>query len=239
MAEQARVKFRLEEKVAVIELDDGKANALSPDLIREVHEALDRSEREASATLVVGREGRFSAGFDLSLMTASAESARDLVTRGAELILRLYVHPQPVVIACTGHALAAGALLLLAADYRVGAQGPFKIGLNEVAIGLRLPVFAVELARDRISKRHLTRATVLGHIYDPSGAVDAGFLDELADPAHVAERALERARALSELPLGAHRTTKRLLRGAMVESVRAGLAADMADMGTPTNVPKR
>ncbi|RMF25316.1 MAG: crotonase/enoyl-CoA hydratase family protein [Deltaproteobacteria bacterium] len=236
-SENGNVRVRIEDKVAVVEMDDGKANALSPDLIAELHAALDRAEQEATATLLVGRPGRFSAGFDLARMTASAESARDLVSKGAELILRMYVHPQPLVVACTGHALAAGALLLLAADQRIGAEGNFKIGLNEVAIGLRLPIFAVELARQRLSKRHLTAATVLARVYDPQTAVDAGYLDRTVAPEALTEESLSLARALAELPLGAHRETKRALRGAMVESALAGLADDMKSMGVPAKAP--
>ncbi len=235
----ASVHLRIEGKVAVVEMDDGRANALSPDLITALHEAFDRAEQEATATLLVGREGRFSAGFDLAHMTASAESARSLVTKGAELILRMYVHPQPLVVACTGHALAAGALLLLAADQRIGADGSFKIGLNEVGIGLRLPLFAIELARQRLSKRHLTAATVLGRIYDPSTAVDAGYLDRVVPAETVVSESLELARRLAGLPLGAHRETKRGLRGPMVESTLAGLADDLSQLGVPTNVTGR
>ncbi len=240
MSEESELlSYRLDGKVAVVSLDDGRANALSPSMIQAVHGALDRAEKEAAATVIEGREGRFCAGFDLSVMTASAESARDLVKLGAKLILRMYVHPQPLVAACSGHALAAGALLLLAADQRIGAEGPFKIGLNEVAIGMRLPRFAVELARDRLSKRHLTSATLLSRIYDPGAAVDAGYLDEVVTPDRLAAAALERAAALAELPSGVHGVTKKSLRGAMVDAMLSGLDADLADLAGPTARSKK
>src|SRR5438105_13642725 len=117
--------------VAVISIDDGKANALSPDVLSALSEAFDKAEADgASAVLLQGRPGRFSAGFDLSIMTSGVEPMRALVTQGAELLLRVFTYPVPVVAACTGHALAAGALLLLVSDVRVGAEGEFKIGLN-------------------------------------------------------------------------------------------------------------
>jgi enoyl-CoA hydratase len=161
MAEEL-VRYALHDRVAVLNIDDGKANALSPTLIAALHAGLDRAEREAGAVMLVGRPGRFSAGFDLSIMTSGLEGLRGLVKAGAELLLRTYLYPRPVVTACTGHALAAGALVLLASDLRVGARGQFKIGLNEVAIQLTLPVFGMEQARDRLAPCWFTAATTRG-----------------------------------------------------------------------------
>src|SRR5262245_1515716 len=188
--------YRLDDGVPVLRLDDGKANALSPAAIAALEAALDRAEKEARAVLVLGREGRLCAGFDLSVMRAGVEPMRALVTAGAELFLRIAVHPLPIVVGCTGHALAAGAILLLAADTRIGARGAFKIGLNEVAIGMALPIFGFELARERLSKRHFTRAAIQAELYDPDEAVAAGFLDRACDPGAVAETALAEARRL-------------------------------------------
>src|SRR5579862_730602 len=149
----ATVHYELCDGIAVITMDDGKANALSPAVIQALHTSLDRAEREAAAVLLTGRARRLSGGFDLSVMTSSVDAMRALVTAGADLLLRVYLFPRPVVVACNGHALAMGALLLLAADYRVGAAGDFKIGLNEVSIQMPLPLFGMELARARLSKR--------------------------------------------------------------------------------------
>lgn len=229
-----RLAYVLEGKVAVVRLDDGKANALSHALITDIEGALDRAAEEARAVLLVGRPGKFSAGFELSTMTESAESARALVTAGARMLTRLYVHPQPVFAACTGHALAAGALILLAADRRIGVEGTFKIGLNEVAIGLRLPVFAIELARDRLSKRHFPAATMTARIYDPHGARDAGFLDDVVAEADLFDRALAEAAAAAELSSGALAVTKELSRRAVADHILATLDADMADLGMPS-----
>jgi enoyl-CoA hydratase len=237
-AQSEKLTYTLDGKVAVLTFDDGKANAVSPDAIEAFHAALDRAESEARATLVVGRPGRFSAGFDLSLMTASDESARSLVAAGAELIARMYLHPQPLVVACTGHALAAGALIVLASDTRIGADGAFKIGLNEVAIGLRLPIFAVDLARDRLSKRHFTAAAIQGRVYAPGDARDAGYLDRVVAPEAVVEEALAEAKRQAELPTKALALTKQLARGAVVAHMRETLAADMAEVGVPSNAKK-
>ena len=228
------VQYRLEDGIARIQLDDGKANALSSELIGSIEEAFDRAESESRAVMVAGREGRFSAGFDLSQMTSGADAARELVTRGAAMLMRIYMFPQPVVVACTGHALAAGALFLLAADTRIGVDGEFKIGLNEVSIGMRLPIFGVELARDRLSKRHLVQSVIQSRLYSGREAVDAGFLDKVVAADQVIETAMEEARRLSELRTGAYGQTKAVVRSEMVERVRATLAEDMARVAPPT-----
>jgi enoyl-CoA hydratase len=232
MADEA-VRYALQDRVAVLHVDDGKANALSPALIAALHAALDRAEREAAAVLLAGRPGRFSAGFDLSIMTSGLDGLRGLVKAGAELLLRLYLHPRPVVAACTGHALAAGALVLLASDLRIGARGAFKIGLNEVAIQLTLPVFGMELARDRLATRWFTQATTQARIFDPESACEAGYLDLLAAPDALLETALEHAQRLAVLPHPAFRDTKLRERSGTVERIRATLDGDIATLTTP------
>ena len=222
-----RVRYERLDDVAVITMDDGKANALSHEIIGALRNALDRAEADAKAVLLTGRERRLSGGFDLGTMMSSPDAARSLVTAGAELMLRMYTFPRPLVVGCTGHALAAGAILLLVADLRVGAAGEFKIGLNEVAIQLTLPVFAMELARDRLSKRHFTSATTQARIYDPQTAVDAGFLDATAASASLFEVALGHTRRLAALPDPAFRNTKMRERAATVARIRETLAVDM------------
>jgi enoyl-CoA hydratase len=227
------VRYELTDRVAVITLDDGKANAVSPRVITALNAHLDRAEGEAAAVLLCGRPGRFSAGFDLTVMTGGLDDMRDLVTTGGELLLRIYAFPRPVVAACTGHALALGALLLLASDRRVGARGDYKIGLNEVAIQLPLPIFGMELARDRLSKRHFTQATSQARIYDPETAMDAGYLDATEDADKLPAAALQLARGLSALPHPAFRETKRRERGATIDYIRRTLRDDVALLTTP------
>ncbi|MEN8181858.1 MAG: crotonase/enoyl-CoA hydratase family protein [Myxococcota bacterium] len=228
------LRLTIDDSVAQIHADDGKANALSPAMIEALHGALDRAEKEAGAVLLVGRAGRFCAGFDLAVMRQGPSAMRDLVTSGAELFLRQLEFPLPIVAACTGHALAAGALLLLASDLRIGARGDFKIGLNEVGIGMSLPVFAVEMARQRLSKRHFLRATSQAELYDPEAAVDAGYLDRAVDAGDLEAAARAEARRLAEAPQPAFRLTKRSVHRALVQSVRNTLEEDMARLTGPT-----
>jgi enoyl-CoA hydratase len=225
--------YDLDGDVAVLRLDDGKANAIGPDTVTALDEGLTRAEAEAEALLIIGREGRFSAGFDLSVMTSGVEAMQGLVRSGAELLVRLYASPLPTVAACTGHALAMGSLLLLASDTRIGADGPFKLGLNEVAIGMGLPIFAVELARDRLSPRFFTAATIQGEVFDPPGALEAGYLDRLVPANELEATAREEAGRLAQLRRGAVGHTKARARQATIEHIRSTLDADMAATAMP------
>jgi enoyl-CoA hydratase len=210
-------------------MDDGKVNALSHASIDALNAALDEAERDAGSVVLVGRPGRFCAGFDLSVINAGALETQALVRRGGELALRLYLFPRPVVAACTGHALAAGAIILMACDHRVGTRGDFKIGLNEVAIGLPLPIYLTELAQQRLSRRHLTSATMLAHIFDPETALDAGFLDELADPDQAESIAVERAQHFADtLNPRAFAASREPLRGPAAERIATTMASDIA-----------
>jgi enoyl-CoA hydratase len=222
------VRFSLAGSVARLDFDDGKANVISPVSLPALNAALDRAEKEAGAVALFGRAGRFCAGFDLNTMQSGADPARRLVAGGALLAARLAASPLPVVIGCGGHALAMGALLLLGADLRIGAEGDFKLGLNEVAIGLTLPDFAVELANERLSKRHLLRATTTAEAYGPAAACDAGFLDRLVPAERLEAETLAEAARLAELPRQAFAGTKHALRGARVERIRAGLEENLA-----------
>ncbi len=219
MSENA-IGYQLKGTVATLHFDDGKANALSPVAIDGLTAGLDRAEGEAEAVLLAGRPGRFSAGFDLSTMKMGPDAARGMVSAGAELLMRLYESPLPIVMACTGHALAMGAVLLLGSDFRIGAAGDFKIGLNEVSIRMTLPVFAVEIARDRLSKRHFHRSVILAEIYTPEGAVDAGYLDRVVPAERLAEDAMAEAERLAALPRRAFSETKLRVRGASIERIR-------------------
>ena len=229
------VTTTIEDGVAVVRLDDGKANAVSHGVIDAVHAALDQATQDAGAVAFIGREGKFSAGFDLSVMTQGPDAARGLVGAGGELLMRVFTHPQPTVAAVTGHALAAGALLCLACDTRIGsADLPAKIGLNETAIGMGLPWYGVRLGEARLSKRHRQRSILQAEIYDMAGALDAGYLDELVPADAVVDTAIERARQLGALPASAYAFTKRRLRQAVADDVLAGLAEDMDTMVPPT-----
>ncbi len=210
--------------VAVLTMDDGKANAVGYDLIGALNEALDKAEADAKAIVLVGRPGKFSAGFDLSVMqSGGVEEAMKLVGQGGKLLLRLFSYPLPVVAACTGHAIAAGAFMLLSSDTRFGIDGEFKIGLNETAIGMVLPVFGFQLAKARLSKRHLTASAIQAKLYDPRGAVDAGYLDRIVPTEQLVETAVETATALAAMPGDAYHGNKLGMRQEFIDVIAKSL----------------
>ena len=217
------VQTEIRDAVAHVRVDDGKANALSPELIAAVHHALDVAEKDAKAVVITGRPGRFSAGFDLKVLRQGPEAAIELVTAGGKLYLRFLECPLPIVVGCTGHAIAAGAIALMTADYRVGARGEFQIGMNETAIGMTLPDYAVEFARVRLSKRHFDRSIVHAEMYGPEGALDAGYLDRLVEPEAVEAEALAEGVRLSASPQPAFGNNKCLAHAPVIERVRGPL----------------
>jgi enoyl-CoA hydratase len=225
------VSFELSRDVAVVRMDDGKANALSPAMLDGLDEAFGRATKEAKATVLVGREGRFSAGFDLRHMMAGPAEARALLTQGADVLMKAYGHPQPLVVACTGHALAGGALLVLTGDVRIGTLGEFKIGLNEVAIGMPLPILALEMARDRLAPKKLTEATLTARQYAPPEAVQVGYLDEALEADAVLPAAMERAKQLTQLSGTPFAASKRGLRGGTIQHIRDTLDANLREFG--------
>ncbi|MFN3627452.1 crotonase/enoyl-CoA hydratase family protein [Parvibaculum sp.] len=215
-----------ENDIAILTMDDGRANALGHAMIGALNAALDEAEGKAKAVLIAGREKRFCAGFDLDVMGSGPENVRKLVTAGAELLLKLYEYPLPVIMACTGHSLAAGGLLLLAGDTRIGTEGDFRIGLPEVAIGMTMPVFGIELARDRLARNRFSEAVTQARIYGPAEAAAVGYLDEVVPAAALMDTAKARAAALAALQQPAFANTKRKERQATIALIRSTLTAD-------------
>ncbi len=219
--------YELDGQVATIVMDDGKVNVFSIAMLGAIHSALDRAQSDGAVVVLTGRDGYFSAGFDLKTIAGGSEPLVEMLTLGATLAERLLSFPRPVVAACTGHAYPAGAFLLLASDMRIGADGPFRIGLNEVRIGLTVPWFAIELARHRLHPSHFDRTVVNATMYDPHGAVSAGFLDHVVPPAEIRSAALEAATTLTELDPAAHVATKLRARAQALDALRAAIESEL------------
>jgi enoyl-CoA hydratase len=231
------VSLERRDAVLVAHVDDGKANALSAEMIASLMDAVDRAEADPSIAALVlhGREGKFSAGFDLNVMRGGDLAAMSaLVSDGGALVHRLYGSGVPVVAACTGHALAAGALVLLGCDVRVGADVDCKIGLNEVAIGMVLPDWAITITAERLSRRYLQQAVATARVTDGRGAVQAGFLDEVVAADRVLDTAVARAAELVGLHRKAYAGTVRSLRGATLDLMDLQISADRARGSVPT-----
>jgi enoyl-CoA hydratase len=221
--------YAVDGPVATITIDDGKVNALSKAMTEELMQHLEQAERDKAVVVLTGRGQVFSAGFDLR---CEQDEWPQMMASGGELARRLLSFPRPVVIACNGNAIAMGALLLNAADIRLGIPGDFRIGLNEVALGMTLPWFAVALARHRLTRRYFDICTVTGTILGPEEARAAGFLDILVDPDTVLEAAVSRARDLAEIDMEAHLETKLRVREKVLSEIDDGLAR-LAGDGRP------
>jgi enoyl-CoA hydratase len=224
----SRISYGLEGGIATIAMDDGKVNALSLGMLLEIGAALDRAAADRAVVVLTGREGVFSAGFDLPTLRAGGSGAAAMVLAGFELAERVLSFPRPVVIACTGHAVAMGVFLLLSGDYRLGAAGAYKLAANEVAIGLTMPHAAVEILRQRLAPAHFNRAVTLAEPFAPENAVEAGLLDRVVGADELAKAARAVAEAAAALDPAAHAASKLRARAQSLGALRAGIDADRA-----------
>jgi enoyl-CoA hydratase len=220
------VKYAINDGIAVLTLSNGKVNALTPELIAELNAALDQAQEAGAIVIVTGQPGILSGGYDLKVMMKGPEQAIALVAAGSTLTRRMLAHPQPVIVACNGHAVAKGAFLLLASDYRLGVAGEFTIGLNEVQIGMTMHHVGILLARDRLSPAVFQRSVINAEMFDPQGAMAAGFLDRIVATDQLMATALEVARQMKKLNPVAHRATKLKARKALLEALDGAIEAD-------------
>ena len=223
------VSYTRDGAIARITMDDGKVNVMSLAMLDALHAAVDRAAADqAIIILSSGRPDVFSAGFDLKVFAANdPEKSLAMVKSGAELALKLYSHPLPVIGACRGHAFPMGAFLLLASDVRIGGAGQWRIGLNEVAIGIPVPSFALELARSRLHPAWFQRTALTGEMFMPDDAVKAGFLDKIV-PTGALDAALDEAAAqLAKIHLPSHAIVKRRVRASAFAAIRAAIDAEL------------
>jgi len=222
------VTYRLRDSVATITMDDGKVNALSRPMLTELGAAFDRAAADRAVVVLTGRAGVFSAGFDLPVLRAGGPAAAGLLHSGFELAQRLLAFPTPVLVACPGHAVAMGVFLVLSGDYRIGASGPYKLTANEVAIGMTMPLAAVEICRQRLTPACFNRAVLLAEVFTPEDAVAAGFLDRVVPPAELAAAAAAAAAALARLDPDAHAASKLRARRLTLTALREAIDRDDA-----------
>ena len=221
------VHYDLQGNTATIRIDDGKRNALSPAVLKGIYAALDRAEADDAIVIITGRDDVFSAGFDLNVLKAGGMGALRMLGSGFSLTARVLAYPRPVIAACNGHVLAMGVFLMLSTDYVIGSRGDFKIAANEVALGLNMPRVAAAVLRHRLKPAAYQRAVTLSEYFDVEAALQAGFFDELADPAALISRAEQHAEALSALDPRAHKATKRRIRAALIRRIRFSVPLDL------------
>ena len=223
------VNYELNESVATITLDDGKVNVLSPTMQQNLNAALDDAEqaaaaREVKAIVLAGNQKVFSAGFDLGVFSSGdAAAGLAMLSGGFELSVRLLTVPVPVVIAATGPAIAMGSFLLLSGDHRVGSTRS-RCQANEVAIGMVLPISAIEIMRMRLTRAAYQRAVSMAATFVGADAVAGGWVDELVAPEEVLARAKQvAAEAAATLHLKAHRVSKLKARADALQAIQAGI----------------
>ncbi len=220
------VTYDLNGSVATITMDDGKVNALSPQMFAELAASFDRAANDNAVVVLSGRPGIFSAGFDLSVLRGGGAEAIAMLRAGFELSERMLSFPTPVVIACTGHAMAMGVFVLLSGDYRIGVSGAFKLVANEVAIGMTMPLAAVEIVRQRLAPAFFNRAIILAELFSPDNAVEAGLLDRVVEAPELRAVANDTAIALAKLDMAAHLASKLRVREHTLQVIRAGIDAE-------------
>lgn len=219
-------KIEIESGIATITLDDGKANALGFTMIEHINKALDTAEADADVIVLTGRPGVMTAGFDLKVMRNEPDRVMDLVTQGGDMLVRIFGSDKPVIVASPGHGIAAGALLMLSGDYRIGVAGDFKYGLNESAIGMVLPQYGMDLARFKLNQKYLDIAVVGADLFGPEPASEIGFLDEVAAPDDFSARVREKAEYFKTLDGKAYAGNKREIRQSLVKKMTAELHAN-------------
>lgn len=220
------ISYQLEDGIATLTLSNGKVNAISPDVIAAFNTALDRAEQDRAIVIITGQPGILSGGYDLKVMTSGPQNAINLVAAGSTLARRMLAHPFPIIVACPGHAVAKGAFILLSSDYRIGVEGPFSIGLNEVQIGMTMHHVGIELARDRLRKSAFHRSVINGEMFDPAAAVDAGFLDKVVPAEQLLATAQAAAQQMKKINMTAHKNTKLKVRKALLEVLDAAIEMD-------------
>ena len=195
-------------------------------------------EGEAVVVVLTGRENFFSAGFDLKVFAGGdVEQVIEMLELGATLCERMLSFPRPVLVACNGHAVAAGSFLALSADMRIGVDGPFQLGLNEVKIGLTMPWFAIELARQRLAPAHFDQAVMTARMYSPSEAAQAGFLDRVLAAEDLPRETQKAAEQLLGLNAQAHAATKLRARGGALAALRSAIETELTIEGLSAQQP--
>jgi len=232
-----RIQVRIEDGVTWITLDDGKVNAMSTELLGEIAGALDAAERAEALAVLRGREGIFSAGFDLRTFQRGLEASVAMLRAGAQLIERLLAFPYPVLTVCTGHAYPMGAFLMLAADLRLGIAGPFRIGMNETSIGLTVPKFAVELARHRLTPPGFAQVQTAA-MFPPEEALRLGYLDRVLPAEQLDSAVQEEASRLRSLDMASFAATKARINERALQAIRAAVEDELRTID-PAAAPGR
>ncbi|MBU3749234.1 MAG: crotonase/enoyl-CoA hydratase family protein [Mycobacterium sp.] len=227
------VTYRRDDAIAVITMDDGKVNVLGPAMLDEIDKALDQAEADgAGAVVLAGNHKVFSGGFDLKVFgSGDPQAALAMLKAGFELSHRLLSFRRPVVAAITGHAIAMGAFLACSVDHRIAAPG-YKFHANEVINGMVIPWPGLEILKLRLTRSAYQQAVGLSRVYVTDTALAGGWVDELAMPDLVLERAVEAAKEFAAtLNAAAHYASKMRARQETLDAMRRGIDEMHKELG--------
>lgn len=216
----------IENDISIITLDDGKANVFSPKMIQDVNDCLDQVPTQKGALIITGRDGMFSAGFDLKIISAGEMSAiTEMTTNGFKLLSRIFSFPRPVLGACSGHGIALGTFLLCCCDYRIGVKGEFMIGANEMRTNMVIPTPILELIKFRVSNGHKYRAILGAEMYSIEDGIEAGLIDEVVEPENLMEASMHKIKDLANMGHPSYTLTKELLIQELHQKINNAISA--------------
>ncbi len=216
----------IENDISIITLDDGKANVFSPKMIQDVNDCLDQVPTQNGALIITGRDGMFSAGFDLKIISAGEMSAiTEMTTNGFKLLSRIFSFPRPVLGACSGHGIALGTFLLCCCDYRIGVKGEFMIGANEMRTNMVIPTPILELIKFRVSNGHKYRAILGAEMYSIEDGIEAGLIDEVVEPENLMEASMHKIKDLASMGHPSYTLTKELLIQELHQKINNAISA--------------
>lgn len=197
--------------VSIITIDDGKANVFSKNMIDAFNECLDNVPTDKGSLIITGREGMFSAGFDLKVISSGdIEKIRDMTLNGFKLLSRIFSFPRPVLAACSGHGIALGTFLLCCCDYRIGIKGEYMVGANEMRTNMVIPTPILELIKFRVTQSYKYRAVLGGEMFALEDATKTGIIDEITESNNLMNTAMEKAKDLSTMGNPSYSLTKEL-----------------------------
>jgi len=216
--------LKKEENISVITLDDGKANVFSTKMSTDINECLDEVSKEDGCIVLTGREGMFSAGFDLkTLQGGDMDQIQEMTTTGFKLLSRIFSFPRPVIAACSGHGIALGTFLLCCCDYRIGIKGDFMLGANEMRTNMVIPPPILELIKFRVAQSHKYRAVLGAEMYTFENAKEAGLIDEVVDSNILMETAFNKAKDLATMGHPSYSMTKELYIAEPLKKINDGI----------------
>tara|TARA_S200000501_G_scaffold222301_1_gene208506 strand:+ start:42 stop:731 length:690 start_codon:yes stop_codon:yes gene_type:complete len=216
--------LKKEENISVVTLDDGKANVFSTKMSTDINECLDEVSKEDGCIVLTGREGMFSAGFDLkTLQGGDMDQIQEMTTTGFKLLSRIFSFPRPVIAACSGHGIALGTFLLCCCDYRIGIKGDFMLGANEMRTNMVIPPPILELIKFRVAQSHKYRAVLGAEMYTFENAKEAGLIDEVVDSNILMETAFNKAKDLATMGHPSYSMTKELYIAEPLKKINDGI----------------